>query len=143
MTTPFGPTLTENGYHERIRWIQTEVDRMILAGMPEKIYGERLARLESDAWIDFKIGQAFPLEKRDAVFAIRQRLRSRHSTLLNLLSGGWWSRLTFMWRLDHAAARMVDELADVLTPEELESLTGFPAGIRPHLGLRIRWLGQR
>jgi hypothetical protein len=115
-----------------------EYDRRIVAlyaGLPPhppKDVQRRLLRLELDLAIDHRLGVDFPLERRRALWEIRERVERRRKRLVFQLL----SNIVRTGSLERAAERLArDTMAAygrVLTPSELESFFGDSVSDEPH-----------
>jgi hypothetical protein len=71
-----GPRLTDEEYEKRI--IELHRD---LPPMPTKDQDREVRRLELDLAIDHRLGRDFPRERRDALWAVQQRVEKKRVRL--------------------------------------------------------------
>lgn len=131
----YGPRLTDGEYERRI----IELHRG-LPPMPTKEQDEEVRRAELNLAIDHRLGRDFPPERREALWAIQQRVEKRRL------------RLAFKYFLRRFLAKklardaqglagyMIDEYAKVLNEAELESFFGLQKGERPVLPIEMEQL---
>lgn len=123
-----GPRLTDEEYEKRI----VELHRR-LPPMPTKDQDREVRRLELDLAIDHRLGRDFPRERREALWAVQQRVEKKRLRL----GVKYLLRKLFAKGLpgdaQSLAGYMVDEYAKVLTKPELESFFGLREGERPTL----------
>ena len=134
----YGPRLTDDEYERRI----IELHRG-LPPMPTKAEDEAIRRRELELAIDHCLGCNFPPERREALWAVRQRvekkrLRFAFGHLLRRLFGGPVAR-----DAQRLAGYAVDEYAKVLSGPELERFLGVPEGRRPALPIDTDQLGKK
>jgi hypothetical protein len=123
-----GPRLSDDEYEKRI----IELHRGF-PPMPTKDQDREVRRLELELAIDHRLGRDFPRERREALWAIKERVEKR----------GLWLGVKFLAKKLFAkdinreaqglAAYMVDEYARVLTKDEVKSFFGLTEGERPAL----------
>lgn len=124
----YGPRLTDDEYEQRI----IELHRG-LPPLPTKAQDAAIRRRELELAIDHRLGRNFPPERREALWAVQQRIEKRRLRLgfRHLL------RRLFGPPLAHDAQRLagyvVDEYATVLSGPELERFLGVSKGHRPAL----------
>ena len=127
-----GPRLTDDEYESRI----IELHRG-LPPMPTKEQDKEVRQAEMNLAIDHRLGRAFPTERREALWAIQQRVEKRRLRLIFK----YLLRRVFAKRLRQnaldLAGYMVDEYAKVLNTAELESFFGLQKGQRPVLPIDI------
>jgi hypothetical protein len=107
-----------------------EYDRRIIAlhrdlpPAPSKEQRQQVRRSELELAIDYRLGTDFPRERRDALWAVHERVERRRGWLLvrhlirRIFPG------TLERRVDRLAGYLTSEYAKVLSPEELELFLG-------------------
>ena len=124
----FGERLTDEEYDRKVIALQRG-----LPPMPTKEQDRAVRRQELELAIDHRLGRGFPRERRDALWAARERVEKRRVRL------GVWYLVRRLVARDVArdaqglAGYMVDEYAKVLAPAELERFFGLKEGERPVL----------
>jgi hypothetical protein len=124
----YGPRLTDDEYERRIVALHRG-----LPPMPTAEQDREVRRQELDLAIDHRLGRDFPRERREALWAAKERveksrLRLGATFLLKRLFGKSVTR-----QAQGLAGYMVDEYAKVLSPPELERFFGLKGGQRPAL----------
>jgi hypothetical protein len=118
-TLPYGPRLGDDEYDRRVVALHTG-----LPAAPDREQRRRVRRAELELAIDHRLGRDFPRERREALWAVAERIE-RHRLRLFL---GHLLRRLFPAALARAGQRMasfvVAEYATVLRPEELEAYFG-------------------
>lgn len=127
-----GPRLTDDEYESKI----IELHRG-LPPMPTKEQDNEVRRAELNLAIDHRLGRDFPTDRREALWAIQQRVEKRRLRLAfkYLLRRFLAKRLA--QDAQGLAGYMVDEYAKVLNKAELESFFGLQKGQRPVLPIDI------
>lgn len=124
----YGPRLTADEYERRI----VELHRG-LTPMPTEAQDREVRRLALDLKIDHRLRRDFPRERREALWAIQQRIEKKRLWL----ALRYFLRRLFPRNLARGAQRlagyMVDEYAKVLSARELECFFGLHEGQRPTL----------
>jgi len=123
-----GPRLTDDEYEKKI----IELHRG-LPPMPTKDQDREVRRRELELAIEHRLGRDFPQERREALWAAKERVERKRL----------WLGVKFLIKkklgrsvVDDAqglVAYMVDEYAKVLNPAEIESFFGLKKGERPAL----------
>lgn len=123
-----GSHLTDEEYERRIHKLYSG-----LPSMPTKEQEMKVRHLELELAIDHRLGVDFPKERREALWAIQQRVEKKRLQL----AFRYLFRRFFAKRLvrdTHGLANyLIDEYAKVLTKTELESFFQFQDGVRPVL----------
>ena len=124
----YGPRLTDEEYERKIVALHRG-----LPPMPTKDQDREVQRLDLDLAIDHRLGRDFPRERREALWAVKQRVEKKRL----------WLGVKFLFRklfpkslardADALVGYMVDEYATVLTKDELKSFFGLREGERPTL----------
>lgn len=97
---------------------------------------ERL-RAQLDLDIDFRLGTRFPADRREAMWAVRQRVeRQRVRLLLSHVVRKIWPRLLARGATG-LADTMAESYAEVLSPAELQRFLGLQAGEKPGLPIDV------
>jgi hypothetical protein len=130
-----GPYLSDREYDRKIIEL-----RSTLPSSPTKEQDRRARRLELDLDIDHRLGMAFPAERREALWAIQEkvekkRLRLAFKYILRKVFGRW-----FIKDVRRLTGFMVDEYAKTLTADELERFFDFKEGRRSSLPIDINQL---
>ena len=124
----YGPRLTDDEYERRI----IELHRG-LPPMPTADQDRAVRRQELELAIDHRLGRDFPRERREALWAAKERVEKRRLRLgLKFLFKRLFAR-NVAREAQGLAGYMVDEYAKVLSPAELESFIGLERGQRPVL----------
>lgn len=137
MTTDLGhgPRLTDEEYDRRVVRLQQS-----LPPMPTREQEHRARQQQLNLAIDHRLGADFPQDRRDALWAIMERVEKRRLRLAARYA------LRFLFRRSHVPAGlanraqglagfMVEAFAEVLNEQELQSFFGLEPGERPHLPL--------
>jgi hypothetical protein len=107
-----------------------------LPAMPTETQDRDARRAQLDLTIDHRLGVEFPRERRDALWAVQQRIERRRLRLVlwrllpRVLGGGADPRARGL------ARQVVDEYAAVLSREELKSFFGAEETASPTLPAR-------
>lgn len=123
-----GPRISDEEYDRRIVDLYTGVPEA-----PSCAQQTRLRRHELDLTIDHRLGCAFPQDRRDALWAIQQRVEKQRVRLMlrhlfrRLLPGALERGAQGL------AGYLVDEYAKILSPGELESYFGETEARTPRL----------
>jgi len=112
----YGSRLSDREYEKRIVELYSG-----LPPIPDKRTEERIRRRELDLAIDHRLGQDFPMERRDALWDIQRRVEKKRGRLffhwlLSYISHGWLNR-----RSNKLMRYLVDEYAKILTEDELQA----------------------
>jgi len=128
----YGPRLTDDEYERRI----IELHRG-LPPMPTTDQDREVRRRELELAIDHRLGRDFPRERREALWAAKERVEKKRL----------WLGVKFLVKKLFAqnvnreaqglAGYMVDEYATVLNTAELESFFGLKKGQRPVLPIDL------
>lgn len=130
------------GYGKRLSG--EEYDRMVVElyreapALPSKQQDIEIRKRELDLSIDYRLGLEFPVDRREALWAIMQRVEKKRLWLL-LKYGlrSLWSRKRIPEHLpqqaDALAVYLVDEFARVLSEQELKSFFALEPGEKPSL----------
>jgi len=131
----YGPRLSDEEYERKI----VELHRG-LPPMPTKEQDRDVRRQELELAIDHRLGRDFPPERREALWAAKERVEKKRL----------WLGVKFVFRklmpkslaksVDALAGYMVDEYAKVLSKDELNSFFGLREGERPTLPIDIEEL---
>lgn len=128
----YGRRLTDAEYERKI----IELHRG-LPPMPTKAQDQEVRRAELNLAIDHRLGRDFPPERREALWAIQQRVEKRRLRL----GLKYFLRRILARKLARdvhgLAGYMVDEYGKVLNGAELESFFGLKHGERPELPIDI------
>jgi hypothetical protein len=123
-----GPRLSDEEYERRI--IELHRD---LPPMPTKEQDRDVRRRELDLAIDHRLGRDFPSERREALWAVKERLEKKRlrfgvKFLLKKLFGK-----SVAEDAQGLAGYIVDEYAKVLSKTELKTFFDLQEGERPTL----------
>jgi hypothetical protein len=123
-----GPRLSQREYERRIAELYSG-----LPAVPSKEEEIRLRRRELDLTIDYRLGQDFPRERREALWEIQRRVERKRLQLglhwlAHFISSKWLYN-----RANKVAKFVVDEYAKVLTKEELRAYFGPEDSEQPTL----------
>jgi len=123
-----GPRLTDEEYDSRI--VKLHAD---LPPAPTREQDRQVRRQELELAIDHRLGRDFPLDRREALWAIQERVEKKR---LRLIFKHLLRRLfprSLARGVQHLAGYLVDEYAKVLSEPELESFFGTEEARRPTL----------
>ena len=124
----YGPRLTDAEYERRI--LELHRGR---PPMPTKDQDREARRRELDLAIDHRLGRDFPRERRDALWAAKERVERKRLRLgLKFLLKRAFGR-DVAGSAQGLAGFMVDEYAKVLSEAEVERFFGLRKGERPVL----------
>ncbi len=116
-STPYGPKLSQAAYEKKVTSLSTG-----LPPIPTAAQEQAVRRAELNAQIDYKLGVNFPIDRRQALWAIQARLDKRR--LLHLAC----ALLTSPFDGFAGVARpQVRGFAKVLSPSELEQFFDLSA----------------
>ena len=128
----YGPRLTDDEYERRI----IELHRG-LPPMPTKDQDREVRRRELELAIDHRLGRDFPPERREALWAAKERVEKKRLRLgVKFLFKKLFAK-NVAREAQGLAGYMVDEYAKVLNTAELESFFGLRKGQRPVLPIDI------
>jgi len=101
--------------------------------MPTKDQDRQVRRQELELAIDHRLGRDFPRERREALWAVKERVEKRRLWLgIKVLLRKLLAK-NVAGDAQGLAAYMVDEYAKVLTKGELHRFFGLKEGERPTL----------
>jgi hypothetical protein len=123
VATNHGPRLSTAEYERRL--VALYSGRPAMPSLDEQ---EFLRRQELEFAIDHRLGTGFPADRRDAMWAVAQRVEKHRLAfgLKRLVSGLAHRALPAGAR--GLVRRLRSEYAAVLSPDELEAFLGDPAG---------------
>ena len=127
-----GPRLSDEEYERRI--VELHRGR---PPMPDADEDRRLRRQELELAIDHRLGANFPPDRREALWAVRERVERQR---LRLGVAHLARRLLPRWlagRAQGLAGAMVQEYATVLNPHELRSFFSLAEGEAPALPIDL------
>ncbi|HTT12128.1 MAG TPA: hypothetical protein VMG60_14650 [Burkholderiaceae bacterium] len=123
-----GPRLTQREYEQAV------VELHSGAFAKNERNDAFIGRRELDLNIDYRLGTAFPSERRDELWRIQRRIEKRRLRLSICWLAGRLVPRTFLARRANRVARfVVDEYAKALTPDELEAYFGADEVASPSL----------
>ncbi len=114
-----GPRLADEEYERRVVALYDG-----LPPFPTRKQDAHVRRQELDLAIDYRLGTAFPRHRREALWAIQQRVERRRAWLMARHLVKWLLPGGVTRGADRLAGYLVDEYAKELTPAELESFFG-------------------
>lgn len=122
------------------RLTQREYERAVVALHGEARTGRAgdealIRRRELDLNIDFRLGTAFPAERRDALWQIQQRIERKRLRLAASWMAAMFTPRLLQGQVNRIARILVDEYGKVLTPNELEAYFGADEVPNPSLPL--------
>ena len=124
----FGPRLSDQAHATMVRDLYLGIPNM-----PKADRDSVLRRRELDLAIDHRLGCAFPADRRDAMWAVAERVERKRGRLVlwhlarSLMPGKLANRAQAL------AMFMVREYAEVLEPPELDAFFDRNPGERPTL----------
>lgn len=123
-----GARLSEREYEMRIVELHAG-----LPPAPGQEAQQDISRRELDLAIDYRLGQDFPSERREALWNIQQRVEKKR---LRLMLHWLLHFISYRWlygRANKLAGYLVDEYAKVLTKDELQAFFGLGENEQPTL----------
>ncbi len=127
-----GPRLTDEEYDKRIIRLHSD--------LPTELTQEqdrRIRRQELDLAIDHRLGCNFPSQRREALWAVQQRVeRKRLKLIFKYLLRRFFAK-SLARDAQGLAGYLVDEYAKVLDKAELESFFGTEEARRPALPIDL------
>ena len=123
-----GPRLSDREYEKLIVELYSG-----LPPIPSKQKEASVRRRELDLTIDYRLGQDFPKERRDALWDIQQRVEKRR---LRLVFHWLLHFISYRWvyaRANKLAGYLVDEYSKVLTKDELQAFFDLRENEQPTL----------
>lgn len=133
-----GPRLSDDEYEQRI--VALHRGR---SPMPSAEEDRRLRRQELELAIDHRLGTRFPHERREALWAVAERVERKRLRLgLAHLARQLAPRL-FARGAQGLAEAMVREYGDVLDADELARFFGLRPGERPSLPIEPEQIRKR
>lgn len=128
----YGPRLTDDEYERKI----VELHRG-LPPMPTKEQDRELRRRELELAIDHRLGRDFPPERREALWAIKQRMEKQRLRLgLKFLLKKLFGK-SIAEDAQGLVGYMVDEYGKVLSKSELKNFFNLKEGERPTLPIDV------
>jgi hypothetical protein len=131
----YGPRLSDEEYEKRVIALHR-----VLPPMPSKEQERQLRQAELNLAIDHRLGCDFPQARRDALWAIHQKVEKKRL----------WLALKYPLRRFFAkklaldaqglAGYLVDEYAKVLTEDELRAFFSLEEGQKPVLPIDLNQL---
>lgn len=129
----YGPRLTGEEYDRRIVALHSG-----LPAIPSREEDRRVRRAALDLAVDHRLGRDFPRDRRNALWAVQERLERKRIKLMAtyLLKRLFGQSLAPQAR--GLAGYVVDQYATVLSPSELEKFFGVEEVRSPGLPLDKR-----
>ncbi len=123
-----GPRLSDREYDKRIIGLHSD-----LPAVPTREQDRLVRRQELELAIEHRLGRDFPLHRREALWAIQQRVERKRLRLIfwHLLKRFFAKSLAR--RAQGLAGYLVDEYAKELSESELDSFFGAEEVQRPAL----------
>jgi len=128
----YGPQLASGEYDRRLIELQRS-----LPAMPTKKQDRAARRSALDLAVDARLGVRFPKERRDALWAIQERVEKRRLRLVFRYLLSRLSPRVFSRSAEGLAEYLMSEYAKVLTPGELQRFFNFRPGERPSLPINV------
>ena len=132
-TLNFGPRLSNDEYQRKVVELHS-----VLPPLPTRAQDELTRRRELDLAIDYRLGREFPHQRRDALWAIQQRVESKR---LRLSVKHWLAAIfgqSAHARAEGVAGYMISEYSKVLSEAEVASFFDLPPGQPPRLPRSVR-----
>ena len=134
----YGPRLTDQDHARLVRDLYLGIP-----AMPLRDFDRTIRRKELDLAIDHRLGCDFPQDRREAMWAVAERVERKRGRLI--------FRHLVRRLLPHSLANganglagfMVDEYAKVLSPAELQEFFDLLPGERPVLPIDPRGATRR
>lgn len=126
----YGPRLVQREYEQAMVELHSHT-------LPprEKLDEDFVRRRELDLNIDYRLGTAFPAERRDELWRIQKRIEKKRLRL----AASWLAALVeprqFIGSANRVAKFVVAEYGKVLAPDELEAYFGADEVAYPSLPL--------
>ena len=130
-----GPRISGEEYDRRIVALQEG-----LPPVPSREQAQRVRRAALDLAIDHRLGQEFPADRREALWAIQQRVDGRQWRLIFKYLLRRFFAKSLVRGAQGLAASVVSEYAKVLSKPELESFFGKEEAANPALPVDIEQL---
>ncbi len=127
-----GPCLTGEEYEKKI--IELHLN---LPPLPAKALDREVRRQELDLAIDHRLGQNFPRHRRDALWAIQQRIERKRLWLIVKYFFRRFLAKRLAYDIQGLAGYLVNEYANVLSNAELERYFGVEEARHPALPIDL------
>ena len=128
----YGPRLTGEEYDKRIVELHSN-----LPPVPTREQDRQVRRQELELTIDYRLGRDFPQHRREALWAIQQRVeRKRFRLLFKYLLRKFFAK-SLVRDAQGLASYLVDEYAKVLNQTELECFFGEEEAHHPALPIEL------
>ena len=131
----YGPRLTDEEYDKQIIGLQR--------GMPSTLSSEQelqIRRQELELAIDHRLGRDFPRSKREALWAIQQKVDKKRFRLIFKYMLRKFFTSSLARDAQGLAGYLVHEYAKVLSQKELESFFGAEESRHPALPIDLEQL---
>ena len=127
-----GPRLTDEEYDKAITELHGD-----LPPVPTREQDKQVRRQELELAIDHRLGRDFPVQRREALWAIQQRVERKRFRLIFKYLLRRLFRKSLAQEAQGLARYLVDEYAKVLTKTELESFFGPEEASHPALPIDL------
>ena len=134
----YGPHLSDEEYDRQIVVLYDK-----LPPTPSREQEREVRRTELNLAIDHRLGRDFPIQKREALWEVQQRVEKKRVWLMLKYFVKKLLRRSIAQEAQGLAQYLVDEYAKVLTPSELERFFGKAEARSPALPFDARETGGR
>lgn len=134
----YGPRLADEEYDKQI----IELHRN-LPPVPSRELDQKVRRQELELAIDYRLGRDFPHSKREALWAIQQKVdRKRFRLIFKYLLRKYFAR-SLAHNAQGLAGYLVHEYAKVLSKKELDNYFGVEESRQPALPIDLEQLKKK
>lgn len=120
--------MNEKEYMERISGLYEKIRAESAANEEEAILFERYHDAEFDLTVEYRLGQDFPAERREALRAIHQQVQNQTEELRKKYASGDLREREFLDLMQASTTDMAEKYATVLTQEEMTAFFGHGEG---------------
>ncbi|SIN69173.1 hypothetical protein SAMN05444166_0154 [Singulisphaera sp. GP187] len=116
--------MTVAEYNEALRRIEARVSAALKAGEPKKKVNDIRLELEFELLINFRLGETFPKDRREALLLVHRALRKDLKAAVGRHVRGEVSAEEHAFSVNSLVRRSIEEYSRVLSPPELEAFVG-------------------
>ncbi len=124
----YGPRLSGEEYDKRVVALHANLPTVLSREMERQV-----RRDELEITIDYRLGCAFPKDKRDLLWKVQERVEKKRVRLIFKYIFRRIFKKVFVHGARNLAGYLVDEYAKVLSQEELEMFFGKEEAENPTL----------